>query len=38
VDENINISIVKEKDEVPIEDVEMHEDHDIDHSKTKEEL
>ncbi|GJU84741.1 hypothetical protein Tco_1292287 [Tanacetum coccineum] len=32
---DIDISIAKEKEEVPIEDVEMVEDHKIDHSKTK---
>ncbi|GJZ71075.1 hypothetical protein Tco_0634926 [Tanacetum coccineum] len=38
VDENIKISIAREKEEVPIKDVEMDEDHDVDHSRTKEAL
>nr|GEY06221.1 hypothetical protein [Tanacetum cinerariifolium] len=38
VDENIEISITWEKEEVPMEDAEMDEDHDVDHSKTKEVL
>nr|GEW19743.1 hypothetical protein [Tanacetum cinerariifolium] len=38
VEENIDISTTREKEEVPMEDVEMDEDHDTDHSKTKEAL
>ncbi|GJS33058.1 hypothetical protein Tco_0531440 [Tanacetum coccineum] len=35
VDENIDISIAGEKEEVPMEDIEMDEDHDVDHLNTK---
>ncbi|GJY86331.1 hypothetical protein Tco_0500357, partial [Tanacetum coccineum] len=38
VDENIDISIVREKEKVPMEVVEMDEDHGVDHSKIKEAL
>ncbi|GJR75101.1 hypothetical protein Tco_0087466 [Tanacetum coccineum] len=38
VDENINISIAREKEEDHMEDVEMDKDHDVYHSKTKEAL
>ncbi|GJZ97839.1 hypothetical protein Tco_0670292 [Tanacetum coccineum] len=38
VDENIDISIAREIEEVRVEDVEMDENHDVDHSKTKEAL
>nr|GEV18114.1 hypothetical protein [Tanacetum cinerariifolium] len=38
VDEDIDISIAKEKEEVPMKDVEMDEDHNVDHSKTIEAL
>nr|GEW15574.1 hypothetical protein [Tanacetum cinerariifolium] len=34
VDENIDTNIAREKEEVIMEDVEMDEDHDVDHSKT----
>ncbi|GJT01979.1 hypothetical protein Tco_0823148 [Tanacetum coccineum] len=37
-EENINVSTTEEIEEVLIEDVEIDEDHDVDHSKTKEEL
>ncbi|GJX36796.1 hypothetical protein Tco_0248353 [Tanacetum coccineum] len=38
VKEDINISIKKEKREVQVEDVQMDEDYDIDHSNTEETL
>nr|GFA16910.1 hypothetical protein [Tanacetum cinerariifolium] len=38
VDENIDISIAKEKEEVQVENVEMDDDYDIDHSNNKETL
>ncbi|GKB40926.1 hypothetical protein Tco_0885868 [Tanacetum coccineum] len=38
VEENIDISITEEKEEVPIEDVKMDENYDIDHLGTKEAL
>ncbi|GKE17695.1 hypothetical protein Tco_1425272, partial [Tanacetum coccineum] len=37
-EENINVSTTEEIEEVLIEDVEIDEDHDVDHSKTKEAL
>ncbi|GJV31210.1 hypothetical protein Tco_1391610 [Tanacetum coccineum] len=37
-EENIDNNIAKEKEEVQVEDVEMDENHDIDHSTTKEAL
>ncbi|GKB18572.1 hypothetical protein Tco_0852495, partial [Tanacetum coccineum] len=36
--EDIDISITNEKEEVHVEDVQMDEDYDIDHSNTKETL
>ncbi|GJX69071.1 hypothetical protein Tco_0304798 [Tanacetum coccineum] len=38
VKENINVSIENEKEEVHMKDVEMDENHDVDHLKTNEEL
>ncbi|GKE88569.1 hypothetical protein Tco_1566044 [Tanacetum coccineum] len=38
VQEDIGISIAKEKEEVHVEDVQMDEDYDIDHSNTEETL
>ncbi|GJZ10825.1 hypothetical protein Tco_0545584 [Tanacetum coccineum] len=38
VEENIDINIAEEKEQVPMKDVEMDKNHDIDHSSTKEVL
>nr|GEW62845.1 hypothetical protein [Tanacetum cinerariifolium] len=38
VDENIDISIVEKDEKAPMEDVEMNENHNIDHSDSKETL